>query len=89
MLVEHPSVSQVAVVGLPHEKWGEEIAGFIVSESRPEPTVLHTHCRAHLSPQKTPTIWVWVSEFPLTGSGKVQKFAIRDQFLAGGYGEVL
>ena len=89
VLVEHPSVSQVAVVGLPHEKWGEEIAGFIVSGSRPEPTVLHTHCRAHLSPQKTPTIWVWVSEFPLTGSGKVQKFAVREQFLAGGYGEVL
>ena len=89
VLVEHPSISEVAVVGLPHEKWGEEIAGFIVSESRPEPTILRAHCRAHLSPQKTPTMWVWVSEFPLTGSGNVQKFAIREQFSAGGYEEVL
>jgi fatty-acyl-CoA synthase len=76
-------------VGLPHEKWGEEIAGFIVSESRPDPNLLYAHCRARLSPQKTPTIWVWVLEFPLTGSGKVRKFAIREQFLAGGYREVL
>ena len=89
VLVEHPAVSQVAVVGLPDEKWGEVIAAFIVSDAVPEPDVLRAHCRDHLSPQKTPTVWVRVPEFPLTGSGKVQKFAIRDQFLAGGYGEVL
>ena len=89
VLVTHADIQQVAVVGLPDEKWGEVIAAFLISETRPDVEALRAHCRASLSAQKTPSIWIKVSEFPLTGSGKVQKFAIRDQFLAGGYGEVL
>jgi len=88
-LISHPDIAQVAVVGLPDEKWGEVIAAFILSDSSPDVADLRNHCRAHLSAQKTPSVWVQVSEFPLTGSGKVQKFAIREQYLAGGYGEVL
>jgi len=89
VLIEHPDIAQVAVVGLPDEKWGEVIAAFVLSDSAPDPSSLRAHCRAHLSAQKTPSIWIRVEAFPLTGSGKVQKFAIREQFLAGGYGEVL
>ena len=88
-LVIHPQVSQVAVVGLPNEKWGEIIAAFILSETPLDRNDLQTHCRVNLSPQKTPSIWVHVPEFPLTGSGKVQKFAIREKYLAGNYGKVL
>tara|TARA_B100000902_G_scaffold176918_1_gene170533 strand:- start:952 stop:1116 length:165 start_codon:yes stop_codon:yes gene_type:complete len=50
---------------------------------------LYIHCHANLSAQKTPPIWARVPECPLTGFGKVQKFAIREKFLAGNYGEVL
>jgi fatty-acyl-CoA synthase len=89
VLVEHPAVAQVAVVGLPDERWGEVIAAFIVSENAADVSSMRTHCREHLSPQKTPSVWVRVPDFPLTGSGKVQKFAIRERFLAGKYGEVL
>ena len=89
VLVEHAQIRQVAVVGLPDEKWGEIIAAFMLSETTPELHELKAYCQKHLSAQKTPTTWVQVPEFPLTGSGKVQKFAIRDKFLAGGYGEVL
>ena len=89
VLVEHSQIRQVAVVGLPDEKWGEIIAAFILSETTPELHELKAYCQKHLSAQKTPTTWVQVPEFPLTGSGKVQKFAIRDKFLAGGYGEAL
>lgn len=88
-LVTHPHVAQVAVVGLPDEKWGEVIAAFILSDTVPDVADLRTHCRSHLSAQKTPSVWVQVPDFPLTGSGKVQKFAIREKFLAGNYGEVL
>lgn len=88
-LISHPDIAQVAVVGLPDDKWGEIIAAFILSDSSPDVTNLRDHCRAHLSAQKTPSVWVQVSEFPLTGSGKVQKFAIREQYLASGYGELL
>ena len=39
--------------------------------------------RAHLAPHKTPREWVFVDELPMTASGKVQKFALRDRFVAG------
>ena len=87
ILLEHPSISEVAIVGLPDEKWGEIIACFAKAEgnqimSRQE---LHAHCRKHLSAQKTPTVWCQVYEFPLTGSGKIQKFALRDGYADGLY----
>lgn len=87
VLLEHPSVAEVAVVGLPDEKWGEVISCFVRAEGDLPLDVadLHRHCRAHLSPQKTPTVWCQVADFPLTGSGKIQKFMLRDRFLAGDY----
>ena len=89
VVVTHPDVAQVAVVGLPDEKWGEVIAAFILSDKALDMDQLRAHCRAIMSPQKTPSVWVHVPDFPLTGSGKVQKFAIREAFLAGNYGRVL
>lgn len=89
VLFEHSKVMQVAIVGLPDEKWGEIIAAFILSDETLDIPDLKRHCREYLSPQKTPTAWVQVPDFPLTGSGKVQKFAIRDNFLAGNYGKII
>lgn len=48
---------------------------------------LHSHCRANLAPQKTPVIWRWVEEFPMTGSRKIQKYKLRDGYLAADYVE--
>jgi fatty-acyl-CoA synthase len=44
---------------------------------------LCSHLRAHLSPQKTPTMWYAVDNYPLTGSGKIQKFAVREAWGRG------
>ena len=87
VLLEHPAVAEVAVVGLPDKKWGEIIACFIRSEGNQALDVraLHGYCRQHLSPQKTPTVWCKVDDFPLTGPGKFQKFLLRDGYLAGDY----
>ena len=75
------------VVGLPDEKWGEVIGCFIRSEDDAPLDIedLRRHCRANLSPQKTRTVWCRVDEFPLTGFRKIQKFRLREQFLAGEY----
>ncbi len=87
VLLEHPLVVEVAVVGLPDPKWGEIVACFYRTDGDQAvaPDMLHRHCREHLSPIKTPVVWRQVEEFPLTGSGKIQKFQIRDRFLAGLY----
>lgn len=83
VLLEHPDVAEVAVAGIPDEKWGEIIGAFIRLEDGCTLKVeeLRSHCRAHMSPQKTPGIWQAVEAFPLTGSGKIQKFALRDAWL--------
>ena len=57
------------------------------STPRAPPTVaeLRAHLRDHISPQKTPTLWFAVDAYPLTGSGKIQKFAIREAWEKGLY----
>lgn len=88
VLMRHPAVAEVAVVGLPDERWGEVVAAFVRfldGAERPSVNELRSHLRSELSPQKTPTRWFAVDAFPLTGSGKVQKFAIRSAWEAGEY----
>ena len=46
---------------------------------------LHTYLREHLAPTKTPTSWFHLDEFPLTASGKIQKFAIVEAWEKGLY----
>lgn len=85
LLFKHPSVGEVAVVGLPDETWGEVVGAFL----RPAPghTVskaeLFAYVREHLAPQKTPKLWYEVDQFPLTGSGKIQKFRLRELWERG------
>ena len=90
VLFEHEDVAEVAVVGLPDERMGEVVGAFL----RPAPgrrilkKTLFDYLRKHLSPQKTPTHWVVVNEFPLTGSGKIQKFVLRKQWESGEHEEI-
>jgi fatty-acyl-CoA synthase len=79
-------VREAAVLGLADHTWGETVAAVIVPDdpvNPPDPAALHAHCREHLAPHKTPTSWYVSGELPLTGSGKVQKFRIREQVEAG------
>jgi len=86
VLYRHPAVAEVAVVGLPDERLGEVVGAFIRPrdpEAPPTVAELRSHVRAHLSPQKTPTRWYAVDGYPLTGPGKIQKFAIREAWERG------
>ena len=87
-LLEHPAIAEVAVVGIPDEKWGEQVACFMRAKGgeRPDAANLKAFIRERLAAQKTPAFWVWVDEWPLTGSGKIQKFKLREQFEEGAFG---
>lgn len=80
VLLEHPDIAEVAVVGIPDDRWGETVACFL--RSTPGAVLnrmaLIDHCRTRIAPHKTPAHWVEVSDWPLTGSGKIQKFVLRD-----------
>ncbi len=84
-MLEHPAIAECAVVGIPDRKWGEVVACFMrpTIRYRPSESALKKFVRARLSPQKTPVHWIWVHEWPLTGSGKIQKFKLREMFQAG------
>jgi fatty-acyl-CoA synthase len=85
ILLEHPDVAEVAVVGIPDTRWGEIVACFVRLSpgAHLDRNALIAHCRANIAPQKTPARWIEVKEWPLTGSGKIQKFVLRDQFVSG------
>jgi fatty-acyl-CoA synthase len=85
VLFEHPSVADVAVVGIPDPKWGEAVAAVIrLQPGRPvTEAALHSYVRERLAPQKAPRRWAFVEELPLTASGKVQKFVLREQLVKG------
>jgi fatty-acyl-CoA synthase len=91
VMLEHPAVIEVAVVGVPDEKWGEQVVCFLRGRegARPDDAALKSFVREHLSPQKTPAAWIWVNEWPLTGSGKIQKFKLREAFERGEFGSPL
>jgi fatty-acyl-CoA synthase len=83
VLFTHPGVLDVAVVGVPDQVWGEQVAAFIrpAPGATPSEDELAAYARAHLAPHKLPRVWVFTDEFPLTGSGKVQKFLLRDRLI--------
>ncbi|TMK64669.1 MAG: AMP-dependent synthetase [Actinobacteria bacterium] len=85
VLFEHPGVADVAVVGIPDDKWGEQVAAFVRPAGDDAPTTadLSAHVRARLAGYKAPRTWIFVDAFPLTGSGKVKKFELREQYLKG------
>jgi len=86
-MLEHEKIAEIAVVGVPDEKWGEQVACFlrVTGEERPDAANLKAFIRERLSPQKTPAFWIYVDEWPLTGSGKIQKFKLREAFERGEY----
>ena len=84
-LFTHPAVGDVAVVGIPDERWGEQVCAFVraapgASLDRGE---LDAYVREELAAYKAPRIWVFVEDFPMTPSGKIQKFVLRDRLVGG------
>ena len=78
-LYEHPAVKEAAVVGIPSEKWGEEVGAFVMLQGPATPEQLKAHCGAKLAYYKVPRHVFVVDSLPVVASGKVQKFRLREE----------
>jgi long-chain acyl-CoA synthetase len=81
-LSQHPDVSEVAVIGLPDERWGETVTAIVVPVAGSEPTAedLIAFARTRLAGYKLPRIVEFTSGLPRTPSGKVLKRELRERY---------
>jgi len=79
VMLRHPAVQEVAIVGLPHERWGEAPQAFVVLKAGAKATEieLREFARNHLAHFKVPHGISFVFELPKTATGKVQKYVLR------------
>jgi fatty-acyl-CoA synthase len=81
-LFTHPAVEQAAVVGVPDPKYGEELCAWIklkASAASPSEEEIRQFCRGKLAHYKVPRYVKFVTAFPQTVTGKIQKFKMREQ----------
>ena len=79
-LYAHPDVSDVQVIGVPSERYGEEVMAWVKPREGATPTVesLEAFCRGRIATNKIPRYWKLVDAFPMTVTGKVQKYLMRE-----------
>ena len=80
-LFRHPKVQSVQVFGVPDVKYGEEICAWVVLKPGQDCTEddIRDYCRDQIAHYKVPRYIRFVSGFPMTVTGKIQKFKIRDE----------
>ena len=84
VLTSHAGVREVAVIGIPDEKWGELVTALVVTDgSALTADELITHCRTSLAGYKCPKRIEFYEALPRTATGKLQKFKLREKFWAG------
>ncbi len=83
-LMSHPAVKEVAVIGIPDQKWGEQVTALVVTDGSEVSTEeLIAHCRQSLAGYKCPKRVDFVDQLPRTATGKLQKFKLRESFWQG------
>ena len=83
VLFSHPAVTEVAVIGVPDEKWGETIKALVVVDGEPTERELIDFCRERMAHFKCPTSVDFREELARTATGKLQKFKLRAPYWEG------
>ncbi|MFF0212593.1 AMP-binding protein [Streptomyces althioticus] len=85
-LYAHPKVADVQVVGVPHERYGEEVLACVIPRDPADPLTLdelHAFCDGRLAHYKVPSRLELLETFPMTVSGKVRKIELRERYATG------
>jgi long-chain acyl-CoA synthetase len=77
-LLDHPAVAELAVVGLPHDRWGEAVTAFVVpaAGADADPEDVREYARDRLAGFEAPKAVEFVDELPKTATGKIQKYQL-------------
>ncbi len=83
-LYTHPAVSDVQVFGVPSERYGEEIAAWVKLKEDAQATAeeMTQFCQGQIATFKIPRYWKFVDAFPMTVTGKVTKYKMREEAIA-------
>jgi acyl-CoA synthetase (AMP-forming)/AMP-acid ligase II len=84
-LFSHPAVAEVAVIGVPDEKWGETIKALVVlaDGAAVGEADLIAHCKQRFAGYKAPTSVEFRDSIPRTATGKIQKYKLREPYWSG------
>ncbi|HKC29466.1 MAG TPA: AMP-binding protein [Jatrophihabitans sp.] len=83
-LMSHPAVKEVAVIGIPDQKWGELVTALVVTDgTEVTDAELIAYCRQSLAGYKCPKQVQFVDQLPRTATGKLQKFKLREPYWRG------
>jgi fatty-acyl-CoA synthase len=82
-LYTHPDIEDAQVFGVPSEKYVEEVAAWVKPKAgaKLEPEALRAFCKGEIATFKIPAYWKIVDEYPMTVTGKIQKFKMREQMI--------
>ncbi|MCM3764350.1 hypothetical protein M3234_05185 [Neobacillus niacini] len=82
VLYKHPDILEAAVIGVPHEVWGETVAAVIVPKpgKRMDEEELKQYCRHELAGYKIPRIYYQMDQLPRNASGKILKYQLRETY---------
>ncbi|HEY7033745.1 MAG TPA: AMP-binding protein [Thermomicrobiales bacterium] len=80
-LYGHPKIRDVQVIGTPDERYGEEVMAWVILHPGQEasPEELRAYCQGQIAHYKIPRHWRFVESFPMTVTGKIQKYKMREQ----------
>jgi fatty-acyl-CoA synthase len=83
-LYSHPSIADVQVIGVPDQRYGEELMAWVIAgpDADLDPEEVRDFCRGRIAHFKVPRYVKLVDAFPMTVTGKVQKFKLREQAIA-------